>query len=278
MRYKLFAVDLDGTLLSRQSTIRDEDFQAVTEIQAQGVQITIVTGRMYSGTKHIAQQIGALCPVACVDGAHIVDAGSDEELFHEGLVGPHAHHIREVLGQHNAAYFVFSGHTIIHDTGGNPYLPYVKYWSEQLDHHPSVTDHPCWDHPRGVTEVLCVGEHEPIHSAHEVLQERVGESAQIHLFPVAFEQPTWAMVIRHARPTKGTAIRWLCERFNCELDEVAVVGDWLNDVPMFEVAGRSFAMGHAPETVKRVATDVLESTVETGGGIAEAARKLGLIT
>jgi hypothetical protein len=48
------------------------------------------------------------------------------------------------------------------------------------------------------------------------------------------------------------------------------VGDWLNDLSMFAVAGRSYAMGHAPETVKRAATNVLTQTSETGGGIAHA--------
>jgi hydroxymethylpyrimidine pyrophosphatase-like HAD family hydrolase len=44
----------------------------------------------------------------------------------------------------------------------------------------------------------------------------------------------------------------------------------LNDVPMLEVAGRSFAMGHAPDEVKSIATDVLEETAEQGGGVARA--------
>jgi hydroxymethylpyrimidine pyrophosphatase-like HAD family hydrolase len=39
---------------------------------------------------------------------------------------------------------------------------------------------------------------------------------------------------------------------------------------MFAWAGRSFAMGHAPQMVQRAATDVLQSTAESGGGIAEA--------
>jgi hydroxymethylpyrimidine pyrophosphatase-like HAD family hydrolase len=54
---------------------------------------------------------------------------------------------------------------------------------------------------------------------------------------------------------------------------VVVVGDWLNDLPMFEVAGRSFAMGQAPEDVKRAATDRLKADGMRGGGIAEAIRR-----
>ena len=51
-------------------------------------------------------------------------------------------------------------------------------------------------------------------------------------------------------------------------------GDWFNDVPMFRAAGRSFAMGQAPEDVKRAASDVLKETSETGGGIARVVDEL----
>ena len=51
------------------------------------------------------------------------------------------------------------------------------------------------------------------------------------------------------------------------------VGDWVNDVPMFEVAGRSFAMGMAPDAVRAKATDVLDRPAGSGGGIAEAIRR-----
>jgi hydroxymethylpyrimidine pyrophosphatase-like HAD family hydrolase len=41
---------------------------------------------------------------------------------------------------------------------------------------------------------------------------------------------------------------------------------------MFEVAGRSFVMGQAPDEVKAKATDVLPVTHEQGGGVALAIR------
>ena len=39
---------------------------------------------------------------------------------------------------------------------------------------------------------------------------------------------------------------------------------------VLEIAGRGFAMGQAPDAVKAVATDHLEETAATGGGIARA--------
>src|SRR5260370_900343 len=54
-----------------------------------------------------------------------------------------------------------------------------------------------------------------------------------------------ALMVRTAGPTKGTALAELCRHVGCSLAEAVAVGDWINDVPMFEVAGRSFAMAGA---------------------------------
>ena len=80
----------------------------------------------------------------------------------------------------------------------------------------------------------------------------------------------WAIMVRAAGGTKGTAVRWIAEHEGVSIDDTVCVGDWINDVPMFEVAGRSFAMGQAPDEVKRKATDVLVETSAEGGGVASA--------
>jgi hypothetical protein len=81
------------------------------------------------------------------------------------------------------------------------------------------------------------------------------------------------MIVRAAGPTKGTAVAWLAEYHGCLPEEVVAVGDWLNDIPMFEVAGRSFAMGQSPKELKDCATDELRADSEVGGGVAEAVRR-----
>jgi hydroxymethylpyrimidine pyrophosphatase-like HAD family hydrolase len=59
--------------------------------------------------------------------------------------------------------------------------------------------------------------------------------------------------------------------------DVVAVGDWLNDVPMLQRAGQSFAMAQAPAEVRAAAKFQLEADIWTGGGVAEAAERAGLI-
>ena len=92
-------------------------------------------------------------------------------------------------------------------------------------------------------------------------------------FAVAWCPGKYALLVRAAGPTKGTALRQLCERQSITTADAGGVGDWVNDIPMFEVAGRSFVMGGAPDAVASKASDTLVRQTGEGGGIAEAIRR-----
>ncbi len=63
---------------------------------------------------------------------------------------------------------------------------------------------------------------------------------------------------------RATALEWIAKHYGVSVEETVCVGDWMNDLPMLGAAGRSFAMGQAPDEVKKAATDVLERTITTG--------------
>ena len=276
--YKILAVDLDGTLLDREGRVHASDREALLEARRRGVVVTIVTGRLYSGSVAAAEAIGVEGPMGCVDGSHVVDATTGEDVAHHALAGDHADVLRDVVREHAPACFMFAHDEIVFDTPGEAYLPYVRTWSPRVVRHARVSDHPHWDHPRGVSALVGVAHRSSIQAAAKAIQERLAGVAQVASFPVErVGGETWGMVVRRAGSDKGTALARIAEHHGATLAETVVVGDWLNDLPMFRAAGRSFAMGQAPVNVKRAATDHLVADTTTGGGVAEAARRAGLV-
>ena len=78
------------------------------------------------------------------------------------------------------------------------------------------------------------------------------------------KKPTIATVAEQAGVAVSTVSRYLNGHYVSapvqeRLSEVIAVGDWLNDIPMLETAGRSYAMAHAPDEVKAAATEVLKA-------------------
>lgn len=233
-----------------------------------GVTVSILTGRLYSGTRAVAEHLGLDGPVGCVDGSHLVNAQNHATLLHMGIRGDHAQKLRDSLLRCGPATFLFAEDSIVHDDQGAPHLPYVSTWSTKVLRTERVHDHDFWASSAGVTAVVAVGEAAQVQGAERAITESLGDAAQVVIFPVKRVPGQWGLVARAAGGTKGSALRWLADHHGYAMSDTVVVGDWLNDLSMFAAAGRAFAMGHAPDEVKRAATAALPETAAEGGGIA----------
>ena len=266
---KLLAVDLDGTLLGLLGAPHERDLAALRAAAAEGIAITIITGRLFSGTRAAAIAAGIRGPVACVDGSHVVRVAGEETLVHHGIRGIGASRVQQAVRDARPATFVFAADRIVHDDDGVPYLGYLTTWSSEVESTDAVHNHHVWDHPHGLTAVVCVGTSEQIDGVARVVRDELGESVQTTTFPIR-RIGAWGLVARASGGNKGTALKWLANHHGVAIEHAVCVGDWINDVPMFLAAGRSFVMGQAPPEVKAKASDVLFETVDTGGGVAAA--------
>jgi len=279
MSFRLLAVDLDGTLIDAAGAVHAPDREAITALAAKGIPTTIITGRLFSGTRRIASDVGTMGAVACVDGCHLVEVASGADLLHGAIVAQSAATLREIIERHQLTSFVFANDQILYDDAGAPHLPYVRTWSLDQVRTERITVHPHWEHARGITALVSIGTEHAIRAFEMDLARTLGHAVYSAAFPVRRLQTlgTWAIVVRAAGYSKGTALIWLARHYGVTPEEVVAVGDWFNDVPMFEAAGRSFVMAQAPEDVKQTATDRLNADSSTGGGIAEAALRAGLL-
>jgi hydroxymethylpyrimidine pyrophosphatase-like HAD family hydrolase len=271
---RLLAVDLDGTLLDPTGTPHAHDVKAIHAALAAGIAVSIVTGRLYSGTRAAVQILGLRGPVGCADGSHLVRASDHSTLLHNGVRDLQAEALRAAFARAGVATFVFARDAIGHDPAGAPYVDYVTTWSSDVRIVESVFEHELWGAPEGVTAVVAVGPREQVLGVVAELRRELPDAVIAAAFPMrrGSHVGLWAMIVRSSVGTKGTALRWIAEHEGIPMADTVCVGDWINDVPMFEVAGRSFVMGQAPDEVKAKATDVLPMTSEAGGGVAHALR------
>jgi hypothetical protein len=277
---RLLAVDLDGTLLDPKGRPHAHDVKAIRAALAAGVHVTIVTGRLYSGTRAAVQVLGLHGAVGCADGSHLVRARDHSTLLHIGVRGLEAERLRVAFERAGVATFVFAHDAIGHDLAGVPFVDYVTTWSSDIRVTENVFEHALWTAAEGVTAVVAVGTEPQVRGVVAELERELPGVVTAAAFPMRRGAGAggWAMIVRSSVGTKGTALRWIAEHHEVPIEDTVCVGDWINDVPMFRVAGRSFVMGQAPDDVKAAATDVLKVTSEEGGGIAHALREAFAIT
>ena len=274
MPARLLAVDLDGTLLDTTGRPHAHDVKALRAALAAGIQVSIVTGRLYSGTRATVELLGLRGAVGCADGSHLVRAHDHATLLHIGVRGLEAERLRGTFASAGIATFVFARDAIGHDADGAPFVDYVATWSSDVRVAANVFEHDLWTSEDGVTAVVAVGRQEQVMALVAELRRDLPEAVMAAAFPMrrGVHAGRWAMIVRSSVGTKGTALRWIAQHERVALADTVCVGDWINDVPMFEVAGRSFVMGQAPDEVKAKATDVMKVTSQDGGGIAHAVK------
>ena len=90
---------------------------------------------------------------------------------------------------------------------------------------------------------------------------------------VRFDESFWGagkrlLTLTAAGADKGVALGVACDALGIPPETVIAFGDAANDVPMFRVAGGSFAMGQASPSVQSEATAVTATNAEDGVALA----------
>lgn len=265
----LLALDMDGTLLRDDKTIGDEDRAAIRAAAADGIAVTLATGRLTSGSLPTARELGLSTPLVCADGGLLVDPMTGAALERRAIATEHAAVAIDALAAHDLIPYVFLEDSIHCGEAGVQHRAIVEVWSRDLVVHPSLPEAAAWRRPDTVALTVGIGARSAVERASQRLREHHADTLDTVHFGMN-GLTLWAVRSLPRGCDKGDMLVRLATRLGIPMARVAVVGDWFNDLGMFKLAGRSFAMAQAPDVVKQAATDVLRSSSATGGGIAEA--------
>ncbi len=276
---RILALDLDGTLIRRDGSVHPDDLAAVAAVQAIGVQVSIVTGRLYSGVRELAARLDIRGTVVCSDGAELIDPLTHAVVAHRRMTGGSATDLRDQLTGRGLALFVMASDHITYDAVGAPLARYVRNWTPVMEQVDSALTLPAWSDDHGISALVAVGTAAEVEAVADRLRADVRyrvDSFAVHKAPGAEQHdagpPRRGMLVHAAGVDKGLALRDLAEQAGVSLAQTVAVGDWINDIPMLRVAGRSFVMGGAEAEVAAAASDQLEAQCWSGGGVAEAIR------
>jgi hydroxymethylpyrimidine pyrophosphatase-like HAD family hydrolase len=265
---RIFATDLDGTLLDRDHRIRPRDAAAIRGALDRGILVTIATGRLTTGTAPYALELGLGAPLVCADGAVTARARAGRLERLRSMPAPRVAEVLAAIAELGLSRFVFLPHAILSCERGVPHHGYVGTWSPAISTHAGDALEAAFEQsPEGAVMLLAIGEPPAVERLLERVEHALAELDVLAFF-LDFGRLRCARFIAKG-VSKGEALAALAASVGARREDVAVVGDWKNDVSMFEWAGRSFSMAHAPDEVKDKATDVLPAR-EDGGGVAEA--------
>ena len=266
MKYKLIAMDLDGTLNNDEKKIGERTRTALMAAQARGIRLALASARPSPGlyrerdVLRLQDHAGILMSY---NGGRIVDAATGEVLFETSMDMEEARRVLRALEKLPVTPILDDGRQFyVTDKGG------------------FKVDYECRNNCMSCTEVENLADFlsfAPIKILMSVdPQEIAAVQAQIAaLLPESLIVVQTAAFYLEVIPrviNKGQGVLDICRTLGIGVEELIAFGDAEHDIPMLRAAGVGVAMGNADAAVKAAADMVTLSNNEDG--IAAALEEL----
>jgi Cof subfamily protein (haloacid dehalogenase superfamily) len=259
MKPQLLAIDLDGTLIDHDLTLRPRVAEAVQRAIEAGVVVAIVTGRMFVAAKPFARRLGLTAPTTCYQGAAIFDTQTGaviEETPLPNAVARKAYAYAKERGLHAQVYL----DDVFYAEARNRYSElYAKLAGVEPVIVPSLLDALAGRNP---TKMNVIMEPERTSSVEAEITALLGESAYI-----TRSNPEFVEMMNPA-VNKGLAFTRVAGLLGVPLERTMAIGDSYNDIPLLRTAGFGIAMGSGPAELKAAARAVVADWAHDG--VAEA--------
>ncbi len=274
-RYRLLALDIDGTLVNSDHALTDPTRLAVLRAKQAGLEVVLATGRRYSRTLPLVEPLRLHVPLVTASGALIKDPLDHRTLF-VAEFPPQV--LVAWLGITQAAGYAAVLYADSFALGFDYYLAGFDVAQPELAEFLSLNAgcERLWPDlharpPAGIFAGFAMGTREQMLALEALLNERLGEHLSIHVL----RSPRYRGFMCEIAPvgvSKWSGIRHLADQWGIGAAEICAVGDDVNDLPMIEGAGLGIAMGNAVDAVKAAADRV--APCNNSNGLVEVVRWL----
>ena len=250
--------DVDGTLVDRKKQLAPATVDSVRRLREAGVPFTIISARPPSGVMPLVTTLGIEGPVGAFNGGTIFRADGTTVERHTIYPAVVRGMFALVAGEPVSAWMFSEGQWHA-DTLDNPHVPNERIAANQ---EPVVLTDMSGLYDKADKVTFVSDDPALLGRLTREGHDRYGEKATIG------QSQTYYLDVTDLAANKGTGVEALARAHGVALAQVAVFGDMNNDVPMFDLAGFSVAMGQAPADVKARADAV--STSNDDDGVAHA--------
>ncbi|MDE6725140.1 MAG: HAD family hydrolase, partial [Ruminiclostridium sp.] len=254
----LYITDLDGTLLTNKGGLKDRAAEMITRFGEKGILFTYATARRFQSAGFIMEKANITLPVITMNGVIIADGKNGEIIKLNGLDKVQQELARSVIAEQGETPLIYSF------IDGKQWVSYLDYDTKRIKNYLKIkkgdrTLRPCKSY-----EELFEGDIHYVTLINPIMSKETRDRffskekgfAFNQYYDVYFKEDQW-LEIFSSNASKSNAAIQLREMLNAE--ETVVFGDNLNDLPMFEVSHRCYAVSNAVPELKEKATDIIGS-------------------
>lgn len=276
-RYKLVALDIDGTTVNTQGVLTNETADMIRKVVKMGIPVCLVTGRNLHNARKISEKLNVRTPMICADGAVMYDPVDKKNIFEKVFKKEQLGEILEIM-ERNDVYVEMSSDKHYYqyikykelgkyNYGGSPNNFMGKFQRMIKNNVRFVKNvHKFAEKGYKINQILFVGNPENVKQAKKELFDKNYENLE-------YRDDLWDNVvfIVHKNAKKSGGVKLLIEHYGFKMEEVIAIGDELNDIDMIANAGLGIAVGNAHQRIKDVAKFV--TLTNDKNGVAYALEK-----
>lgn len=255
MAIRLVIADVDGTLVNQKKELTEGTRAAVARLRAGGVRFTVTSGRPPKGLRSLVGPLALTAPIAAFNGGMYVMPDLTTVVNQRTLSLAAAKEAVAFLQRAGLEVWVYRGWDWFI---GDPLGTRVERERHNVGFDPISIDDPVRVLDGAIKIVGVDLDFAKVAQCEASLSALLGSEAS-----VARSQPYY-LDVTHPEANKGMVVRDSARFLKIPVEDVATVGDQLNDVPMLKIAGMGIAMGNSPPEVQRHARHVTRSNEEDG--------------
>lgn len=260
MKFKLIAIDVDGTLLNDDHQLTERTKQTIRQAHAAGSRIVLCTGRSPVSTIPILRELGLEGTIITHNGAATVYSDSSgDKVLHE--VSFTLEEIKPMLD-----YVRREG---VHFDVCTPFEMYIEHMTDyERDMYRTFLITP--NLVPDVTKLKGPIVKFTLFSQPDVMDrvQRDWEEQKLYGELSLIRSGDLFIDVMHPAVNKGNALKALAAEWQIKPEQIMAIGNYYNDVEMMKFAGLGVAVANSPEDVCSAADVVTASNNEEGVHLA----------
>ncbi len=259
-RIRLVASDLDGTLLNNEGKATEVTREAVWKLKGLGIKFAIMTARAHSSAERIADELDVTMPIISLDGGLIRLPHTIENIFASYIRTSIVKKIIAEAEKRFASVVLFVDDKMMcqeTETMLPSYIDSFKLDRVEIEDLNSVA--------HKTIQIIVGADSKGV--VHSIARESIGffSSVDIKIYKSSHYDDRWYLEIRNKDHSKATGLSHLEKYLRIGKNEVAVIGDFQNDLEAFDRAGVGVAIKNAVWELKERADLVTDGTNDQNG-------------
>jgi Cof subfamily protein (haloacid dehalogenase superfamily) len=259
-RIRLVASDLDGTLLDNEGKVTEVTREGVWKLKGLGLKFAIMTARAHSSAERIADELDVTMPIISLDGGLVRLPHSSENIFASYIKTPVVKKVIAEAEKLFASVVLFVDDKMMcreTETMVPSYIDSFKLDRVEIDDLNSVA--------HMTIQIIVAADSK--RAVNSIVRESIGifSRVDIKIYKSSHYDDRWYLEIKNKDHSKATGLSHLEKYLRIGKSEVAVIGDFQNDIEAFDRAGVGVAIKNAVWELKERADLITDSTNDQNG-------------